>query len=93
MGRIELHKGVLGIVSNALSSMEGKTGRVQSARDGITAQIDRLDDAIAAFEIRLDQREITLRRKFSALESALARSQSQGSWMSASIGTMAANTA
>jgi flagellar capping protein FliD len=91
VGTVTLQKGLLGMMSDKLKSMEGKAGRVQQARDGVTAQIDRLDDAIAAYELRLDQREITLRRKFSALETALARSQSQGSWMASSIGTMNAN--
>lgn len=54
-------------------------GAIQRARDTLKTEIRRFDDQIAAFEVRLESREITLRKRFSAMESALNGLQSQTS--------------
>ena len=57
------------------------TGSLQRARNTLKSQIRRFDDQIAAFEVRLESRETTLRKKFAALETALSSVQSQTSFL------------
>lgn len=87
MGTVTVGRGIIGLVSDMLKTTEGEEGRVKLARDGVSRQIRRLDDTIASFERRLEMRETTLRRKFTALETALSRSQSQAGWLAGQLGT------
>ena len=45
-----------------------------------------IDDRIAALEARLAQRQERLTAQFTAMEQALAQSQSQGSWLTSQLG-------
>jgi flagellar hook-associated protein 2 len=56
--------------------------RAQQAGD----QSADIDDQIAALEDRLTQQQTRLQAQFTAMEQALAQSQSQGSWLSAQLG-------
>ena len=49
-------------------------------------QSDDIDDQIAALETRLSAQQQRLNAQFTAMEQALAQSQSQGSWLSAQLG-------
>jgi flagellar hook-associated protein 2 len=49
-------------------------------------QSDDIDDQIAALEVRLSAQQDRLNAQFTAMEQALAQSQSQGSWLSAQLG-------
>jgi len=61
-------------------------GAVGRARATLTDEIGRFDRRIDDYEVRLASREKTLRQKFAALESALARLQSQGDRLAGQLG-------
>ncbi len=50
------------------------------------AEATSIEDQIAQMEDRLTQKSDRLRAQFTAMEQALAQSQSQGSWLSAQLG-------
>jgi flagellar hook-associated protein 2 len=56
-------------------------GRLQSA----DADIKSFDDQIDTMNTRMTDEETRLRGQFAAMESALAKSQAQGSWLTAQI--------
>lgn len=60
-------------------------GSITSAIDGRTKGIERLNDSIAEWDTRLALRRQTLERQYTALETALARMQSQSSWLAAQL--------
>jgi flagellar hook-associated protein 2 len=68
------------------AAARGALGRARDSISGEGGEIKRLDRRIADFELRLNSREVTLRRKFSGLETALANVQSQGTWLAGMFG-------
>ena len=89
-GSVTVAGGLSGALDRALRWAEGdKTssdpqqaaGAIQRARNTLKSEIRRYDDQIAAFEVRVESRELTLRKKFAAMESALASAQSQTSFL------------
>ena len=64
------------------------TGTLTTLVTGSNANIDQLEDSIAAWDTRLELREKTLTRQFTALETALSRMNSQSSWLSGQLGSM-----
>jgi flagellar hook-associated protein 2 len=56
-------------------------GRVKSSADSIKSMQDQLDD----MDRRLALRQAALKAKFTAMETALSQSQSQGSWLAGQI--------
>jgi flagellar hook-associated protein 2 len=61
-------------------------GAIGRARATLTDEVRRFDRRIDDHEVRLASRERTLRQKFAALESALARLQSQGDRLAGQLG-------
>ncbi len=61
------------------------TGRISSVIAGREDQIRLLDDQIERWDVRLEMRETTLRRQFSAMETALGRMQQQGQWLAGQL--------
>lgn len=84
-------QGVVGAVGAVVSRTEGVSGTIAAAREAIKGRITANDRSIEAFDVRLEQREITLRRKFAGLELALSRLQSQGSGLLAQLGSLNGN--
>ena len=91
LGDVTVERGLTGLLDLALDETEGFDGSITRARGFLDGRIRDLDDQIAAFEVRLESREITLRRQFTALESSLARLQSQGNWLASQIPGLNAN--
>ncbi len=56
-------------------------GVIPSRQDGVSRQVSRIDDQINRMEKRLTKHEETLRAQFTALEKALEKMKSQGSYM------------
>ena len=65
-----------------LDDFTGIDGLVATRRDGLSDRIDDLDKSIRRSEQRLDLLEQQLISRFAALESLLARLQSQGNAIS-----------
>ncbi len=73
----------------ALIEQEGGTSGVLSQRLKINAsEAQRVKDRITTTEERITAQEKRLRAQFTAMEKALALSQSQGSWLGSQIATM-----
>lgn len=60
------------------------TGSITSRRSGI----DRLQDSIDNWDLRLDQRRETLKRQFTALETAMSQMSSQSSWLAGQLSSL-----
>lgn len=88
LGTLELTQGLAGQIGAVLLPREGSTGELQVARDYVSGQIALFQERIERFEIRIAQREITLRRQFTALETAMQRLTSQGNWLSSQLAQM-----
>jgi flagellar hook-associated protein 2 len=74
-------EGLLGPMVNAGGTID-ETIKIQDARKkSITDQIRRMDDMIA-------RKQELLKRQFAAMESALASSQAQGSWLSGQLAAL-----
>ncbi|MBX6364554.1 MAG: flagellar filament capping protein FliD [Gemmatimonadetes bacterium] len=85
-----------GVASAALLAADPLLGAGSGAIDAIT---QRLADGIAGYNTRiddiqerLDRRREELIRRFTAMEQAIARSQSQMQWLSGQINALAANS-
>jgi flagellar hook-associated protein 2 len=78
-------RGLAGGMSEVLRGMEGSGGSVARARQGLTSQIKIYQDRIDGFDVRLATRESTLRRQFTAMETALATLNSQGGWLQSQL--------
>jgi len=73
--------------STLLGLTQTGSGSLWSAQKGVASTIADLTKQIADYQIRLDQREADLRKRFAALESALSRIKGQGSGLSAALGS------
>lgn len=93
VGNVDVVDGIAGAVSRRLSQAEGTEGDVARAQELLETQIGIYQDRIEDFEYRLEQREITLRRQFAAMESALAKLSSQGNWLASALPGLNANSA
>ncbi|MTV27352.1 hypothetical protein FTX61_18315 [Nitriliruptoraceae bacterium ZYF776] len=85
--------GLAGGMSVALRRAEGVDGSIARARNGLTSQIKLYQTRIDAFDVRLATRESTLRRQFTAMESALHTLNGQSSWLSSQLTALYANSA
>lgn len=65
------------------------TGGTMSSRiDGAGSELKRLQASMAQMDKRLEIREQTLRAQFTAMEAALAASQSQGQWLAGQLAAL-----
>jgi flagellar hook-associated protein 2 len=67
-------------------------GTITSAIKGRTSSIDRLQDSIDAWDLRLELRQATLTKQFTAMETALSALNSQSSWLTAQISSMSTSS-
>ena len=82
--------GIGGAMDSQLARAEGSTGSIARARGGIDSQISLFQSRIEQFEQRLESREITLRRQFVALETAMDRFNSQSTWLAGQLDQLTA---
>lgn len=64
------------------------TGTIATAITSHTSTVTRLEKSIAEWDDRLELRRTTLQRQYTALETALGKLQSQGSWLSSQIASL-----
>ena len=67
-------------------------GSLTTLANGKTAQIDRLQDSIEAWDARLELRELTLTRTYTALDVALSKLNSQSGWLAGQLGTLSGSS-
>jgi len=65
---------------------KASTGLIDVRANEAGSESSDIDDQIQALEDRLSQRQERLQAQFTAMEQALAQSQSQGSWLTAQLG-------
>jgi flagellar hook-associated protein 2 len=66
-------------------------GILVSVIEGREADVKRLNDRIADWDVRLELREENLLRQFTALETSVAKIQSQGNWLAGALGGLMTN--
>lgn len=81
LGTVRVDNGLSGALDGILRAAEGTGGSIAGAREALQSRIKATTDSMAAFERRLELRETTIRRQFVALETAMARMNSQAMWM------------
>ena len=82
---VRFSHGIGGAMDGQLQRAEGRRGTVARARSSLDSQMRIQQDRIDAFERRLETREVTLRRQFVALETAMDRFNSQSQWLDGQI--------
>ena len=88
LGTVRVQDGLAGAMDRYLRQAEGSGGSIARAREAIDGRISSTRDSLEAFERRLEVREQTIRRQFTALESAMAKMNSQMSWLNSQLAGM-----
>ncbi len=87
----KLYNKLQSYVSSSTTSINGrsfKVGIIPMRLDSMDKQIDNYDDQIDDFEDKLELVETRLWREFTALETALSKLNSQGSWLSGQLASL-----
>jgi len=81
----------LSTVSNrALDLVDGLLTTAEESRKN---RIKDINTQVAAWELRLDKRELGLRRQYTALETMMGQLANQGQWLAGQLGGLSANSA
>ena len=91
-GTIAYSKGLAASLSEYLGSIsEPVTGTIAGTEDSLNSQIKYINDDITNMNARLAVKEEQLNRQFAAMESALSKLQSQGSYLTSQIEQLSNN--
>ncbi|GAA0377870.1 flagellar filament capping protein FliD [Paenibacillus motobuensis] len=83
----------LGVVAkDRLKDWTSVNGLIQMKMDGYQSQIDFITDQMESMNERLILKEDALNKKFTAMEVALSKLQSQQSWMTTQLNSMIASS-
>ena len=77
------------VAAAAKAASDPVSGSVTTAVSGRQSSIDPLQDSIESWDVRLELRQKSLSRQYSALETALSNLQGQGSWLASQLSTLA----
>ncbi|MCC5948855.1 MAG: flagellar filament capping protein FliD [Nitriliruptoraceae bacterium] len=88
LGTVTVGDGLGSLLDRVMRTIEGRDGSVARAREALDGRIRDVDRSIEAFEGRLEIRERSIRRQFTAMESAMARFNSQGQWLQGQLASM-----
>jgi flagellar hook-associated protein 2 len=89
VGTVTYSRGVAASMEQVLKDLLGtEPGSVTSIQEGLDRTVTRLNDRIDQWEGRLELRREQLIKKFTALEAALARAQSQSAWLTAQFASL-----
>lgn len=87
---------VPGVAQRAASAgayaVDSVSGTITNAIDGRNRTVSDLEEQISAWDRRLALRQATLRRQFSAMETALSSMRQQSNWLAGQVNQLAANT-
>jgi flagellar hook-associated protein 2 len=91
-GTIAYSKGLAASLSEYLGSVsEPVTGTIAGSEDSLNSQIKYINDDITNMNARLAVKEEQLNNQFAAMESALSKLQSQGSYLTSQIEQLSNN--
>lgn len=89
VGSVTFSRGIASLMDLATSAMlDSSDGSLKAVTDALDTQKQGINDRIDQFQARLDGRQEFLIKKFSALEEAMAKAQSQMSWLQAQLGSL-----
>ena len=88
LGTVRIQDGLAGSMDRYLRQAEGSGGSIARAREAIDGRISTTQDSLERFERRLEVREQSIRRQFTALENAMAQMNSQMGWLQSQLGGM-----
>jgi flagellar hook-associated protein 2 len=88
LGSMTYSQGAAGQVLSFLGTLTDNNGTIQLATRRYENQEKLVDERIAAFDVRLALREATLRRQFTAMETALSTLQSQQSYLGSALSSL-----
>ncbi|QGG94637.1 flagellar filament capping protein FliD [Actinomarinicola tropica] len=77
------------VANRALDAVDGL---LTSAEDARKARIDDINRQVEAWELRLEKRELGLRRQYTALETMMGQLANQGQWLAGQLGSLQANS-
>jgi flagellar hook-associated protein 2 len=80
-----------GVLDSALGTL-GKKGWISVAQEGETSTQKQLQDGIDAWDTRLTDMEARYRSQYAALDAAISQLNSQRSWLSSTITSLAAQS-
>lgn len=80
--------GLAKLFEENLTPYTGNSGLIKGLQDSINASIKSNTESKEAFEYRMDQYDKTLRAQFTALDSALAKMNSQGSYVLSALSSL-----
>ncbi len=90
-GTVVFTKGIARLLDEKLGFLTDTKGALTEAQNSLTSQMNNIDRLIADYEERVAMREERIRKQFTAMESALQKLQSQGTWLSQQITLMRNN--
>jgi flagellar hook-associated protein 2 len=73
-------------------AVDAVSGTITNAIDGRKRQVTDLEGQISSWDRRLALRQATLKRQFSAMETALSSMRQQSSWLAGQVNQLAANS-
>ena len=76
----------------AKGASDSATGTITQAIKGRNDGIKRMQDSIADWDTRLELRQETLTRQFTALETTLDKLKSQGSWLASQVASLSSSS-
>jgi flagellar hook-associated protein 2 len=76
----------------AKGASDSVTGTVTSSITGRNSEIKRMQDSIDDWDVRLQLRQSSLQRQFSAMETALSQMNSQSSWLSGQLSSLSSGS-
>jgi flagellar hook-associated protein 2 len=80
--------GIASLLDNMLEPYVQSAGILDKRKDSIQEQIDTTQESIDAFNYRMEQYELTLRKQFGAMDTAVASLSSQGAYLSAQLSSL-----
>ena len=88
LGTVTVASGTMSKMVEFLDAMTTTGGSISRARDRWTSQIKLIDDRITQMESRLADRELTLRKRFTAMETALSNMQALSNALASQLSGM-----
>jgi flagellar hook-associated protein 2 len=88
LGSVTIGDGLGSVMDRVLRTAEGSGGSVARARNAVQSRIESAKASMERFEQRLEIRERSIRRQFTALEAAMAQFNAQGNWLASQLGSL-----
>lgn len=80
--------GIASLLDGLLEPYVQSAGILDKRKDSIQEQITSTEESIEAFNYRMDQYELTLRKQFGAMDTAVASLSAQGAYLSAQLSSL-----